>query len=639
MITIIKWLRYFTFQYSPILLLVSVLSLTPAIAKNAPASVSIPMPDGSKMNFKAVYLGLDGNQLFDSRSIQLGSREPNPNYKEQLIETRIAGAFIGDRNGKKDWLYYMAESEIQVQHWNAIMRWADEQEGISGKNIDDNPSPNHPKTRMTLSEIHRFIEYLNKWMLSQQSSSLPQYGNANAFARLPLESEWAFAARGGIETVDNPDVFDRPHPYEKSIGEFEWFRENSGNEVQVVASEYIKPNPIGLYDMLGNVKELTLSLFGPEYQFGRFGHITVRGGDYSSSEKTVAASKRMEFAPYNDDGSLRRSQKIGIRLVLSSPISASTSTPQEIDRAFEKYTKSHALSRPGPVGSSSPASQSFQDLIEDMKRREAALSSENDALKSKLLKADSRVTELADNIQGIEEGYKKELLDYKQTVEVNSSQCEDKSQALINNKGNEDIQKLKNINREMTQELANLTKNLKRSEEEYQDVVRKIKDKDKRIEDLERRDRKAFVNQTQDVKRVRAVEKRLLEALMRQASANAAIAYRQLAKIENQRNIKKALGKKINKKDEVLYIAEATDMLEDYWLLIKQIVTDTDKNIFNEVKDELTLWLEKHEKQGSSEYQRKSLDLIKRHVLYIRQGNYERPKNFVSNFINEKEFK
>ena len=57
---------------------VCLLGVCTAVGQNLPERVSIKLPDGGELNFRAIYLGIDGEEIFASRRVTLGSREPNP---------------------------------------------------------------------------------------------------------------------------------------------------------------------------------------------------------------------------------------------------------------------------------------------------------------------------------------------------------------------------------------------------------------------------------------------------------------------------------------------------------------------------------------------------------------------------------
>jgi formylglycine-generating enzyme required for sulfatase activity len=103
---------------------------------------------------------------------------------------------------------------------------------------------------------------------------------ANGF-RLPTEAEWEYACKGGIKEIR----------YDK-LDLVAWYKDNSEQRTHNVGQK--KPNPWGLYDMLGNVWEWCSDLYDTEV----YGSYRIfRGGGWCDEERSVMATTRRRSHP------------------------------------------------------------------------------------------------------------------------------------------------------------------------------------------------------------------------------------------------------------------------------------------------------------------------------------------------------
>lgn len=123
------------------------------------------------------------------------------------------------------------------------------------------------------------------------------YKKTGIFYRLPTEAEWEYACRAGTSTTY---FFGNDSSLLK---EYAWYSANSQNKYQKIGQK--KPNPWGLYDILGNVAEWTLDQYDPNYYstlpdnskdplntpVKKYPRV-VRGGNYSDPAESMRSAAR-----------------------------------------------------------------------------------------------------------------------------------------------------------------------------------------------------------------------------------------------------------------------------------------------------------------------------------------------------------
>lgn len=322
--------------------------------------VVLPMPCDGAMVFRKVLIPVAGP--LDDYPINIGADSAEYGYVEQTRPAFIAGSFTSAK-GDKSRYYLLAKYEMTQLQYRAL--------------TDETcPTPSNkqrlPVVSISWLDALQAADKYNRWLRANAADKLPREDGAQGFVRLPTEVEWEFAARGGLQ-VSTAEFRDIRYPMADGLNAHEWFAGAQSANGQLQLSGLLKPNPLGLHDMLGNASEMMFEPFRLnklDRQHGQAGGYVVRGGNYLTSEAELRTALRQEEPYYNSEGAVTKKTN-GMRLALVSP----TLTSRERVKAIEKSWSS--------LGNDQPAADSKDKGT--VKALEALASSvQDEALKGQL---------------------------------------------------------------------------------------------------------------------------------------------------------------------------------------------------------------------------------------------------------------
>jgi formylglycine-generating enzyme required for sulfatase activity len=168
------------------------------------------------------------------------------------------------------------------------------------KTVDALSRPTGPHLEMSFGRGNSGFPAIS--MTQHAANKYAQWLSAKTgeYYRLPTEAEWEYACRAGSAADIPPD----------QLGDYAWFKANSpaanfsGGTYHKIGTK--KPNPWGLYDMLGNVMEWTLDQYAPYTaapqenpwvkSTASYPH-AVRGGSWYDDAASVSCSVRVASDP------------------------------------------------------------------------------------------------------------------------------------------------------------------------------------------------------------------------------------------------------------------------------------------------------------------------------------------------------
>lgn len=317
--------------------------------------IILPMPGGLSMAFRLVAVPSKG-LLWDMAARP--GRDDAANSDRAFYDRRYR-AFLSAPFSRADlpaswraqapagdyFFYLVAKYEVSRLQWQSIM-------GEDSAGSDANMA--RPVTDISWYEAVEFTRRYTEWLLQHAADALPRFAGDSrnvGFVRLPTETEWEYAARGGQtagpEQLTEKDFFALPAG--APLTDYAVYRPEGAARIAEDCAPIgsRKPNPLGLYDTAGNAAEMALDMFrfsvGGRLH-GSAGGFVRKGGSFRSGEAEIMPGRREESAFFLADGPAH-ARDLGFRPVISGINTPGGDRPSALQQAWNAAGQSNPLAR------------------------------------------------------------------------------------------------------------------------------------------------------------------------------------------------------------------------------------------------------------------------------------------------------
>lgn len=390
--------------------------------------IVLPMPCDRVMVFKKVYTSNDPKKIKD-KYYNAGSAQNKSPMAQNPNLRHVQGSF----HDSKGYYFLIAKYELMAGQYDALVN-ADKCESLKLNKL----------SRLPAVKISYFdalnASHIYSLFLQKHKDSFKTENNTVAYARLPSDDEWEFAARGGNAVTQSQFEANLPPMENDDLSLYAWFDGPMSANGKLQLTGLKKPNPLGLYDMLGNAQEMIMEPF-KAVRTGRLlglsGGVCVRGGSFLSPKDSISSASRTE-KPLYVNGADVVSNDTSTRFVLSVPVAQSTDEVKKLNSDVESLGERDENKEENVLASAKKrieqyeaenkkVQDSFKKETDLLKQQNSSLNTLNSNLEQKsekLQKMNDSLMSLNENLNSSNSKLLAELKDLKDKITTANSQAE-----------------------------------------------------------------------------------------------------------------------------------------------------------------------------------------------------------------------